>query len=217
MLADPRSRSLVTSFAAQWLHLRNLESITPDGRQFPDFDDNLPQAFLAIAVAEHKVQLEGRGGDSQCDVLAIVRSGSELISLAVEAKALEKFGDQNLKDWLEAGKSERAKLNRTDRWEHLRASLPVSESYLSVQYQLLHRCGAAIIEAKRLRLTRAACVIQSFRACPENTAAYGTFCRAIDPKWKGPGSVVSSVDGISLNIGWVDCRLATDREVAACV
>jgi hypothetical protein len=45
MLADPRSRSLVTSFAAQWLHLRNLESITPDGRLFPDFDDNLRQAF----------------------------------------------------------------------------------------------------------------------------------------------------------------------------
>lgn len=45
MLADPRSRSLVTSFAGQWLHLRNLESITPDGRLFPDFDDNLRQAF----------------------------------------------------------------------------------------------------------------------------------------------------------------------------
>jgi mono/diheme cytochrome c family protein len=45
MLADPRSRSLVSSFAAQWLHLRNLESITPDGRLFPDFDDNLRQAF----------------------------------------------------------------------------------------------------------------------------------------------------------------------------
>ena len=45
MLADPRSRSLVTNFAAQWLHLRNLDSITPDGRLFPDFDDNLRQAF----------------------------------------------------------------------------------------------------------------------------------------------------------------------------
>lgn len=45
MLADPRSESLVTNFAAQWLHLRNLESITPDGRLFPDFDDNLRQAF----------------------------------------------------------------------------------------------------------------------------------------------------------------------------
>jgi len=45
MLADPRSRSLVTNFAGQWLHLRNLDSITPDGRLFPDFDDNLRQAM----------------------------------------------------------------------------------------------------------------------------------------------------------------------------
>jgi mono/diheme cytochrome c family protein len=46
MLADPRSEALVTNFASQWLHLRNLDSITPDMRLFPDFDDNLRQAFL---------------------------------------------------------------------------------------------------------------------------------------------------------------------------
>src|SRR5207244_10888951 len=46
LLADPRSRSLVTNFASQWLHLRNLASITPDMRLFPDFDDNLRQAML---------------------------------------------------------------------------------------------------------------------------------------------------------------------------
>ena len=45
MLADPRSENLVTNFASQWLHLRNLDSITPDMRLFPDFDDNLRQAF----------------------------------------------------------------------------------------------------------------------------------------------------------------------------
>ncbi|MDC0308106.1 DUF1592 domain-containing protein, partial [Planctomycetaceae bacterium] len=45
MLKDPRSQSLVNSFAGQWLYLRNLESITPDGRLYPDFGDNLRQAF----------------------------------------------------------------------------------------------------------------------------------------------------------------------------
>jgi hypothetical protein len=45
MLADPRSHAMVTSFAGQWLYLRNLDSITPDGRLYPDFDDNLRQAF----------------------------------------------------------------------------------------------------------------------------------------------------------------------------
>jgi hypothetical protein len=45
MLADERARSLVHNFAGQWLHLRNLESFTPDLRLFPDFDDNLRQSF----------------------------------------------------------------------------------------------------------------------------------------------------------------------------
>ena len=45
MLADARSRALVNNFASQWLRLRNLAAITPDMRLFPDFDDNLRQAF----------------------------------------------------------------------------------------------------------------------------------------------------------------------------
>ena len=45
MLADPRSEALVTNFADQWLYLRNLRAATPDPRLFPDFDDNLRQAF----------------------------------------------------------------------------------------------------------------------------------------------------------------------------
>lgn len=45
MLADPRASALVTNFAGQWLYLRNLDSATPDARLFPDFDDNLRQAF----------------------------------------------------------------------------------------------------------------------------------------------------------------------------
>jgi hypothetical protein len=45
MLADERSRSLVTNFAGQWLYVRNLESATPDMRLFPDFDHNLREAF----------------------------------------------------------------------------------------------------------------------------------------------------------------------------
>jgi hypothetical protein len=45
MLADEKSNSLVENFASQWLYLRNLESITPDLRLFPDFDDNLRQSF----------------------------------------------------------------------------------------------------------------------------------------------------------------------------
>ena len=45
MLADPRSRVLVTNFASQWLNLRNLEGALPDPDRFPNFDENLRDAF----------------------------------------------------------------------------------------------------------------------------------------------------------------------------
>src|SRR5215210_532419 len=45
MLAEPRSKALVDNFAAQWLFVRNLQSFLPDTQTFPNFDDNLRQAF----------------------------------------------------------------------------------------------------------------------------------------------------------------------------
>ena len=45
MLIDERSKSLITNFAEQWLHLRNLKNSGPDLQAFPDFDDNLRQAM----------------------------------------------------------------------------------------------------------------------------------------------------------------------------
>jgi len=45
MLADDRSEALVKNFAGQWLMLRNLQSVLPDPNEFPNFDDNLRQAF----------------------------------------------------------------------------------------------------------------------------------------------------------------------------
>jgi uncharacterized protein DUF1592/uncharacterized protein DUF1588/uncharacterized protein DUF1585/uncharacterized protein DUF1587/uncharacterized protein DUF1595/cytochrome c len=45
MLADPRAHELVKNFAGQWLQLRTLQSSTPEGIIYPDFDDNLRQGF----------------------------------------------------------------------------------------------------------------------------------------------------------------------------
>lgn len=45
MLQDPRSQALVTNFAGQWLYLRELKNTVPDPLTYPDFDDNLREAF----------------------------------------------------------------------------------------------------------------------------------------------------------------------------
>jgi hypothetical protein len=45
MLADPRSTAFIENFAGQWLYLRNLKTKGGAVEHFPDFDDNLRQAF----------------------------------------------------------------------------------------------------------------------------------------------------------------------------
>jgi hypothetical protein len=46
MIADRRADALVSNFTGQWLQLRSLEArVTPDLLMFPDFDDNVRQAF----------------------------------------------------------------------------------------------------------------------------------------------------------------------------
>jgi mono/diheme cytochrome c family protein len=45
MLADPRSDALVRNFGEQYLYLRNLAATSPDGIFYPDWDDELRQAF----------------------------------------------------------------------------------------------------------------------------------------------------------------------------
>jgi uncharacterized SAM-dependent methyltransferase len=49
MLADKKSSALVENFAGQWLQLRNLKGIVPNPETYPDFDDNLRQAFRTEA------------------------------------------------------------------------------------------------------------------------------------------------------------------------
>ena len=65
MLADPKSAALTKNFAGQWLYLRNLRSIQPSTDLYPDFDDNLRQAFhteaelfFSMIVAEDRSILD---------------------------------------------------------------------------------------------------------------------------------------------------------------
>ena len=82
-------------------------------------ESGLPQPIVALfsnsvfgvptilfAIAEHKVPLRRRGGDSQCDVWALLQTEAGGLSLSVEAKAREPFGQGNesLRQWLDAGK-----------------------------------------------------------------------------------------------------------------
>jgi hypothetical protein len=45
MVRDPRADALLSNFFGQWLYLRNVRTTAPDPDAFPDFDENLREAF----------------------------------------------------------------------------------------------------------------------------------------------------------------------------
>jgi len=51
MLADPKASSLVTSFAMKWLNLTTLDSVQPDPKLFPRFNEQLRHDFSKEAEA----------------------------------------------------------------------------------------------------------------------------------------------------------------------
>jgi hypothetical protein len=65
MLADPRSEALVSNFTGQWLNVRGLKASEPVVNLFPDYDDNLRNAyqrevelFFASVVQEDRSVLD---------------------------------------------------------------------------------------------------------------------------------------------------------------
>ena len=172
---------------------------------------------LLLAVAEHKVPLPGGRAASQNDVWALVSTSEGMLSLAVEAKASEAFGDCSLRDWLEGTGSDRSVANRKVRWDHVRQHLPDGD-FEAVQYQLLHRCASAVIEAHRFGLGHAAFVVQAFGTPDRSFKEYEAFCLALGlSAGRGKMCRTSVLDGVALSIGWADCPLATDADIAKVV
>jgi hypothetical protein len=183
------------------------------------------QPVLLLAIAEHKVALVGRGGDSQCDVWALVRTGAGTVSLSVEAKVREPFGtaNQSLNDWLVAEKvgepkrAEESQTNRQARWAYVQSHLPIAEGegYSAVAYQLLHRCAAAVIEAERFGLKHAAFVVQAFGSPTESFDEYSKLCRAMGLQASRDRMGVAKVGDVTLGVGWADFPMSTDAQIAS--
>lgn len=218
-LADPdrqwkrRFSAFETAVSWELAATSKFEIPSPIGKLFTE--SNYRKPALIFAVAEHKVNLPGGAAASQCDVWAVVKTIQGMLSLTVEAKANEPFGDEIVERWLVAGKTEESMSNRKKRFEYVRSHLPPSDSLSPVRYQILHRCAASVIEAKRFGFQHAAFVVQAFSAPEQSFQDYAVFCQALNiPATRGR-LATTSVDGVSLSVGWADCEFATDAEIAA--
>lgn len=173
-------------------------------RVFKDSGVKLFQnAQLLLAFPEYKMPLPGGRRASQNDIFILARSDGQLISITVEGKVNESFGefivDWKLKD--RGGKVERLK--------YLCDELKLDESKVDhIRYQLLHRTASAVIEAKKFKAENALMLVHSFSQLKEkNDEAfqdYWQFLRLFGVEGKMNSLVLAKrISCINLYFAWV--------------
>lgn len=154
---------------------------------------------LLLAFPEYKTPLPGGARPAQNDIFILARGNDQLISIAVEGKVSEPFGE-TIAEWrLEGSKGKQRRL------KFLCDELQLDEDKIDhIRYQLLHRTACAIIEAKKFKAENALMLVHSFSQCDEWFADYSQFLALFGLKAE-PDSLVSArnTSGMDLYFGWV--------------
>ena len=169
-------------------------------RAFRESDiDLFHEIEILLAIPEHKISLPGGSRSSQNDLFVLAKSHDQLISIAVEGKVSEPFGDTVTK-WLKHQTPGKIK-----RFEFLCRELGIVKANVSnIRYQLLHRTASAILEAKRFNASNALMLVHSFSQTNEWFENYALFAAlfGIDAK-KNRIHSAGKINTIQLYLGWV--------------
>jgi len=152
-----------------------------------------------LGIPEHKVPLPGGKTESQNDIYVLAKSNDELISIAVEGKVSEPFG-QLISDWIEESSP-----GKPERLEFLIGLLEINNKDLSgIRYQLLHRTASALIEAERFCAPHALMLVHSFSQSNEWFDDYAAFVGLFGEQ-TDPNSLVyvGERKNVDLYLGWV--------------
>ena len=152
-----------------------------------------------LIIPEHKVPLPGGRTESQNDVFVLGSTQSGLISICIEGKVEESFGEP-ISKWAPDSSP-----GKRERFNYLVDLLELEGEGLSdIYYQLLHRTASAVIEAKRFRAGTAAMLVHSFSQEHKWFPEFRDFAGKL-----GVEAEVNKIhscgkrSGVDLYVGWV--------------
>lgn len=155
---------------------------------------------LLLAFPEYKVPLPGGQRPSQNDIFILAKGDDQLVSITVEGKASEPFGE-TIAEWREDGSE-----GKYIRLKFLldKLGLEGNKQINIIRYQLLHRTASAIIEAEKFKAKSALMLVHSFSRSNEWFDDYSQFL-ALFGLSAEPDSLVfaKNINGINLYFGWV--------------
>lgn len=155
---------------------------------------------LLLAFPEYKVDLPGGRRPSQNDIFILATGDSQLISIMVEGKVSEPFGDTVAKWKQNSSQGKRCRLESLLETLALGKHKPID----NIAYQLLHRTASALIEARSFKAKNALMLVHSFSQSNECFEDYSQFLALFDLEAK-PDSLVfaKNINGINLYFCWV--------------
>ena len=159
------------------------------------FNDIVP----LLIIPEHKVPLPGGRRESQNDAFVLGSTLTGLVSICIEGKVNESFGEPVSKWGPDSSPGKRK------RFQYLTDVLELEGTDLSnIYYQLLHRTASAIIEAKRFHAETAVMLVHSFSQSHNWFPEFREFASlfGIDAELNQIYSC-GQRSGVELHIGWV--------------
>ena len=155
---------------------------------------------LLLAFPEYQVALPGGARSSQNDIFILARGDNQLVSIMVEGKVSEPFGD-TIAEWRKDN-SEGKHIRLKFLLEEL--GLEENEQIGAIRYQLLHRTASAMIEAKKFKVENAMMLVHSFSRSNEGFDNYSRFLALFGASAELDYLVFAkNINGIDLYFGWV--------------
>lgn len=149
---------------------------------------------------EYKVPLPGGNASSQNDLYVLAKANNELLTIMVEGKVLEPFGE-TVESWLGNNPSDGKKI----RLAYLLKLLELDERLVKhIRYQLLHRTASALLEARKVKATNSLMLVHSFSETAKWFEDYAEFINLfhLSPK---QDEIVGPIqlNGVNLYFSWI--------------
>ena len=154
---------------------------------------------MLVVFPEYKVPLPGGRRASQNDIFILARGSGQLVSIMVEGKASEPFGDTIAKWKTGAGNGRKIRLAYL--CDLLRLDIAKVDH---IRYQLLHRTASALIEAQRFNAPNALMLVHSFSRHNEWFEDYEQFTALFGVTGKVDSlTFAKRIGEVNLYLGWV--------------
>lgn len=205
-------QNLLVNKDLQWKTGYSAKTLAHSWQESFEFPDEIIRVFeksefnlfrnieLLIAIPEYEVKLKGKGQSSKSDIFLLTKSENNLVTIIIEGKVSENFGEKVSK-WLENSSD-----NKKERLDFILEKLDLKNKNIDdIEYQFLHRTASAIITAQKFCTKKTMVLFHSFSKDNKNFEKYSDFLNLFNIKAEinKIHKIENKINEIDLYCSWI--------------